>query len=105
MARRIDAATDRPSVQEHSAVSHWHVRDLKFVAYWIPAFVAVVFMATAAVVLMDLVGNTREIAKTNLLNTCFNASRLGSPNAEQCWEDYSRLSGEPRPATAGSTVP
>lgn len=69
---------------------------------WVPALVAVIFLAVSAVVNLNLVAQTREAVIANLLNTCRNAQVIRPASAEECWDEYTSISGEPRPE---STAP
>lgn len=74
-------------------------------AMWLPALIAVIFLGVSGLVNLELVAQTREAVIANLLNTCENADVIRPTGAEECWKKYTEVSGEPRPATAGSTAP
>ena len=68
---------------------------MKHVLIWMPAFVAMVFLAVTGVMMVRLVTDVRDITLVNLQNTCFNSEHLrsGEDVERTCWSEYRGFGG------------
>lgn len=93
MAERDRSTSPGPRVRSPFQVAMRHA------LLWVPATVAVVFLAVTGVIMLQLAAETKRAVLVNLYNTCANSETFRSHELVEvtCWQKYDDMGGGEHP--------